>query len=268
MSNKNAVKEFWNASSCGEDLYLQGSTEKDAYNNQSSMRYYLEPYIPEFANFKNTIGKDILEIGVGLGSDHQKFAENGAILTGIDLTDRAIQYTKKRFQIYNLNSNLLVDDAENLSFNNDSFDMVYSWGVIHHSPDTSKAISEIFRVLRKDGEARIMIYSKYSIVGYMLWIRYALFKLKPFTTLTEIYSNYLESPGTKAYSVREAKKLFKEFKDVKINTILTHSDLLESKAGQRHQGIILNLARLIFPRKFIKLILPNSGLFMLIIAKK
>ncbi len=268
MFNKKDVQDFWNNSSCGENLYLVGQTEQEAYINHSLMRYKLEPYIIDFANFKNSYDKKILEIGVGLGADHQNFAQNGANLTGIDLTERAINYTKKRFQIYNLYSNLLIGDAENLSFDDENFDMVYSWGVIHHSPNTCKAVSEIYRVLKHDGEARIMIYYKYSLVGFMLWFRYAFLNCKPFRSLSYIYSNYLESPGTKAYSIKEAKNLFKDFKYIDIKTVLTHGDLLESKAGQRHEGLFLSLARFIFPRKIIKFFLPNAGLFMLIIAKK
>ena len=83
-----------------------------------------------------------------------------------------------------------------------------------------------------------------------------------------IYSNYLESPGTKAYSISEARHLFKDFKNIEIKTVLTHGDLLTSEAGQRHNGFLLNVARLIYPRSIIKYLFPKNGLFMLINAKK
>ena len=170
MSNeKIAIKDFWNENSCGEVLYLKGENEIEAFNYQSSIRYELEPYILTFADFSSASNKKVLEIGVGLGADHQKFAEAGAFLTGIDLTDKAISHTKRRFSIFRLNSELRVADAENLPFANDFFDIVYSWGVIHHSPDTPKVVNQIFRVLKQNGEARIMIYHTRSIVGYMLW---------------------------------------------------------------------------------------------------
>ena len=76
--NKKLVKDFWNKSSCGEELYLKGENKKKAYLNQSSIRYNLEPYILDFAKFEESKNKKVLEIGVGLGSDHQKFAEAGA----------------------------------------------------------------------------------------------------------------------------------------------------------------------------------------------
>lgn len=87
----------------------------------------------------------------GLGADHQRFAEAGAVLTGVDLTPHAIEMTRQRFKKLGLKSNLKVGDAECLNFPANSFDIVYSWGVIHHSPDTQKAVNEIFRVLKPGG---------------------------------------------------------------------------------------------------------------------
>ena len=121
MTNKNNVKIFWNNASCGETLYYKGDSDKNAYINQSVMRYNLEPYIIDFANFEFSADLSILEIGVGMGADHQKFAENGAKLTGIDLTERAIELTKNRFKIFNLHSNLSIGDAEKLNFENGYF---------------------------------------------------------------------------------------------------------------------------------------------------
>jgi ubiquinone/menaquinone biosynthesis C-methylase UbiE len=267
-AEKLEVKDFWNTNSCGEQLYLKGSDEVEAFRFQSAMRYQLEPYIENFANFSSASNKKILEIGVGLGADHQKFAEAGAILTGIDLTEKAIKYSQKRLSLFGLTSMLQVADAENLPFANQSFDLVYSWGVIHHSPDTQKAVNEIYRVLDKGGEAKVMIYHKWSIVGYMLWMRYGLFRLNPFISLKEIYEKYLESPGTKAYTIQEAKEMFNQFSDVHISTMLTHADLLTSEAGQRHRGRLLKLARILFPRNIIRTFLHTHGLFMLIKAIK
>lgn len=268
MKEKTIIKNFWNKASCGEELYLHGDSEIDAFISQSKKRYDIEPYILTFADFISTKNSKVLEIGVGLGADHQCFAEAGADLYGIDLTDRAIFNTKNRLKLFNLSSNLDIGDAEMLSFENNYFDMVYSWGVIHHSPNTHIAVDEIFRVLKYGGIAKVMIYHKYSFVGYMLWIRYGLLRLKPFLSLNEIYSNYLESHGTKAYSVGEARKLFKKFSKVEISTILTHGDLLSSDVGQRHRGIYLNLAKMFFPRFLIKTLFPRHGLFMTIKATK
>jgi hypothetical protein len=113
-----------------------------------------------------------------------------------------------------------------------------------------------------------MIYHKWSMIGYMLWIRYALLRLRPWVTLREIYSKYLESAGTKAYSIAEARRLFSAFTDVTITTPLGHGDLLESNVGQRHRGLLLTLVKKLWPRWFIRRFMPNSGLGMLIEVRK
>ena len=113
-----------------------------------------------------------------------------------------------------------------------------------------------------------MIYHKQSIVGFMLWIRYALLRLRPWISLNEIYDKYLESPGTKAYTYKEARQVFSKFKIISIASPLGHGDLLESEAGQRHRGTLQNIARKIWPRTLIKTFLPNNGLGLLITVEK
>jgi ubiquinone/menaquinone biosynthesis C-methylase UbiE len=265
--SKQAVYDFWNRESCGESLYLNGSTPED-YLRQARTRYNLEPFILGFAGFDQVEKKNVLEIGVGLGADHQKFSEAGAALYGIDLTTRAVEHCQRRFRTLGLKSHLQVADAEDLPFNSESFDLVYSWGVLHHTPDPKRAVGEVFRVLKPRGTARVMIYHKYSLVGLMLWLRYALLRLKPMTPLQEIYSRYLESPGTRAYSVSEARELFRDFTTVDTKVALTHGDLLSSAVGQRHRGLFLQVARLIWPRWFIRTFCRRFGLFLLITAKK
>lgn len=264
---KKEVHDFWNEASCGEQLYLDGSDES-GYLAQMRKRYELEPFIESFARFEEARDLDVLEIGVGLGADHQRFANAGARLTGIDLTARAVEHTRRRFELFGLRSDLRVADAECLPFDEESFDVVYSWGVLHHSPNTARAIDEVWRVLRRGGVAKIMIYHKHSLVGYMLWLRYGLLVGKPWRGLSNIYARYLESPGTKAYTVDEARALFGKFAKARISTVLTHGDLLESEAGQRHRGWLLSTAKRIWPRQFLRWALPGHGLFMLIEARK
>ncbi|HEV8018111.1 MAG TPA: class I SAM-dependent methyltransferase [Steroidobacteraceae bacterium] len=266
-TGKKQVEEFWDRASCGEDLYLQNQ-QRDGYLEHARRRYQLEPVIEEFAEFSSAVGKRVLEIGVGLGADHCRFAQAGAQLSGIDLTARAVAHTRRRLALFGLNSALSIGDAENLEFPSDAFDVVYSWGVLHHSPDTPRAISEVHRVLRPGGVARIMIYHKWSLVGYMLWIRYALLRLRPWLTLTQVYARYLESPGTKAYSLAEAGRLFAAFSSVNMRICLTHADLLDSAAGQRHGGALLSLARAIWPQSLLRKYAGSHGLFLLIRAVK
>jgi SAM-dependent methyltransferase len=261
------VHDFWNASSCGEDLYLR-NRDKAGYLAQSRRRYELEPFIPTFANAAETRDRDVLEIGVGLGADHQLFAEAGSRLTGIDLTERAIDHVRRRFEVFGLRSDLRVANAERLPFPDQSFDLVYSWGVLHHTPDTVRAVGEVWRVLRPRGRGTVMIYHRPSLVGFMLWCRYALLAGRPWRSLNTIFANHMESPGTKAYSVAEARDLFRDFASVTIRTELTHGDLLESDVGQRHRGRMLSLPKQVWPRALLRAACPGRGLYLLIEATK
>jgi SAM-dependent methyltransferase len=266
-SPKQLVRDFWEEASCGEALYLPETT-REGYLNEAEERYRHEPYIVPFAGFERSTGKKVLEIGVGLGADHQQFAGAGAVLWGVDLTERAINHARRRLGLFGLRSELQVMDAEALTFADEFFDIVYSWGVLMVTPDTPKAIREAYRVLKTGGLAKIMIYQKYSFVGYMLWLRYALFRLRPFTSLDAIYAKHLESPGMKAYSAREARMLFAQFNNVDITVELTHADLLASGAGQRHRGRALSFARRVWPRSLIRKLLPGHGLYMLVSCTK
>jgi len=233
------VKTFWERSSCGE-VYATGADKKAQYAHQACMRYQLEPYLLPFADFELARGKDALEIGVGMGADHQQLAQvSPRRLCGVDLTERAVAMTRERLTLFDLTSHLQVGNAESLAFEEASFDYVYSWGVIHHSPNTAQAVSEIYRVLRPGGRAKIMIYHKYSMVGFLLWFRYALLCGRPWLSLSYIYSTQLESPGTKAYSVKEAQQLFASFGSISIRPLLSFGDLLEGAVGQRHRGLLL-----------------------------
>ena len=261
------VHNFWSEKSCGE-VYAIGSVASERYKNETHNRYKLEPYIKSFAQFESFRDKDVLEIGVGMGSDHSLIAMSQPTnLWGIDLTQRSIDHTSTRFKILGLKSNLSVGNAEKLSFRNNQFDAIYSWGVLHHSPNTEKAFDEIYRVLKPGGTAKIMIYYKYSPTGFALWLRHGLIKFK---SMSFVYSEYLESPGTKAFTVEEAKVLTSKFSNVNFKVQICFGDLLEGEAGQRHKGIFLSIAKKVYPRRIVKFIsqLIPFGLFLLITVKK
>lgn len=265
---KEKVQEFWNAQSCGE-IYAEGETLRARLGAEFEARYALEPYIPGFARFEDGRQKDVLEVGVGMGADHLRWAAaRPRSLSGVDLTPRAVEFTRARLAFSGELSNLKVADAEHLPYEDESFDLVYSWGVLHHSPDTAAAIREVWRVLRPGGSARIMIYHRYSMTGFMLWARYALLRGKLRCSLRDIYAEHLESPGTKAFSVGEARRLFVDYSDVHLRTMLNFGDLLEGAAGQRHTGALLTTARALWPRWLIKRFFARFGLMLLVEARK
>lgn len=265
---KQNVREFWDRSSCGE-VYARGNSELEYYESHAQQRFELEPYIRDFARFGDGRGKDVLEVGIGMGGDHVEWAKSKPrSLSGIDLTPRSAEHTQKRLSLYGLTSDVRVGDAEALPYSDCSFDLVYSYGVLHHSPNTPMAIREVYRVLRPGGTARIMIYHKYSLTGYMLWCKYALLTGKIHLSLEDIYRHYLESPGTKAYSLVDTRAMLSDFSEVDLSTRLSFGDLLQGAVGQRHDGLLLRFAKAIWPRWFIQHVFKNHGLLLLISAKK
>jgi ubiquinone/menaquinone biosynthesis C-methylase UbiE len=266
---KAAVRDWWNRESCGEALAV-GDDERVQLRAQEQARYALEPYIFDHAKFGEAKDRDVLEIGVGMGADHLQWARaQPKSLTGVDLTPRAIEITTRRFQLEGFASKLQVADAENLPFPSQNFDIVYSWGVVHHSPDTQKAFSEIRRVLRPGGTARVMIYQDYSLTGYMLWLRYALLTGRVNRSMKDVCSEHLQGPGEKTYTPTETHAMFAKagFKSCDIAVQVCHGDLLEGPVGARHKGLGLTVARAVWPRALIKRYMKNHGLYLVITAR-
>ena len=132
------------------------------YELVEAHRYTKEWHIPAAANFAGANGLKVLEIGCGLGTDGAQFAAAGAEYTGVDLTEAAVELARQRFAISGLRGTFQIADAENLEFDSDTFDLVYSHGVLHRTPDTRRAVNEVWRVLRPGGRAVIMLYHRDS----------------------------------------------------------------------------------------------------------
>jgi SAM-dependent methyltransferase len=159
---KERVRAFWQEHPCGTKFADANPGSRRFYELVEEHRYQKEWHIPAAADFSNTRGKKVLEIGCGLGTDGAQFALAGADYTGIDLTDAAVDLARRRFDLFNLPGAFRTADAENLDFPNESFDVVYSHGVLHHTPDTVRAVREVHRVLRPGGRAVVMLYHRDS----------------------------------------------------------------------------------------------------------
>ena len=206
------------------------------------------------------------------GVDHLNWYKAGAIPYGIDLTGAAIDLATKRLNFHGIDpkDRLKIGDAENIEFEDDTFDLVYSWGVLHHTPDTAKAFSESFRVLKLGGRLKAMIYHVPSWTGWMLWLRYGLLKGNPFLSPRVAIYKYLESPGTQAYTLEETEKMLSAcgFKEIILKTKLGAGDLLTIKPSKRCEGFFFRLIWKSYPSWLVRLLGDGFGLGLLIEASK
>lgn len=159
---KERVRAFWQANPCGIKFADAPPGTRRFYELVEAHRYTKEWHIPAAAGFDSTRNLKVLEIGCGLGTDGAQFAEAGADYTGVDLTEAAVDLARKRFELFSLPGTFRTADAENLDFPDNTFDIVYSHGVLHHTPETAKAIHEVHRVLRPGGRAIVMLYHRGS----------------------------------------------------------------------------------------------------------
>jgi SAM-dependent methyltransferase len=224
VDQKKRVRDFWEDEPCGAEHTATQEGTPEFFAEVERTRDELDPYIHRFADFAGARGQRLLEIGVGLGTDFIRFVRAGAIATGVDLTEHAVELVRRRLALEGLEADVRTADAENLPFEDGSFDRVYSWGVLHHTPDTRRAIAEAVRVLRPGGEACVMLYARHSWISYGLWVRHAVLAGRPWRSLTDVLAAHMESAGTKGYTKREVRELFSGLDDLRIDKVRTSYD--------------------------------------------
>jgi ubiquinone/menaquinone biosynthesis C-methylase UbiE len=256
MSDENAklkerVRAFWQENPCGTKFVDVAPGSRRFYELVEEHRYQKEWHIPQAADFSGAKGLRVLEIGCGLGTDGAQFALAGADYTGIDLTEAAIELAKRRFELFQLPGTFRTADAENLDFADESFDLVYSHGVLHHTPDIAAAVREIHRVLRQGGRAVVMLYHRDSYnyrinisllrragVRLLKWntgvkfvhlltaepeqsLREHARRLKSYLSSEEFVSRNTDGAGNplaRVYSRSDARRLFRDFSGVELRT--------------------------------------------------
>lgn len=155
-----------------------------------------------------------------MGSDSRRFSRLGAKVVSTDLSKSNALISKRGFKVCGLDGEVIVADAENLPFRDYSFDFVYSWGVLHHTPHTKKAVNQIYRVLMNGGLVLIMLYHR-GLAYYWIILRYGLFSLEILRLPMEklISKRYDCTPLSKMYTKKQAKALFSIFSQVKLRCI-------------------------------------------------
>ena len=255
-AGKRRVAKFWNDEPCGSRLAGDAAPGSAAFFDRTeAARDRREPFIARFARFDQWKDKRVLEVGCGTGVDLSKFARRGARAFAIDLTPTGASLARARALYLGCSASTTVGDAENLPFHDSTFDLVYSWGVIHHTPDTARAASEIVRVLRPGGDLIVMIYHRRSIVALQAWLRYGLLRGSPFRPIAEIVASHLESPGTKAFTIAEARALFSGCRDLNVSPVLTPYDL---RISREH----------FLPSAFARALPQRAGYFLVVTGRK
>jgi SAM-dependent methyltransferase len=199
-------------------------------------------------DYKRYPGAHILEVGCGMGCMAMNWAQHGACMTAVDLNPVAVEQTRQRFKLYELPGNIAHADGEYLPFPDDSFDYVYSWGVLHHSPNTARSISELHRVLKPGGAVGVMLYHRNSLL-YRYQVEYVegfLHLENQFLSPLQLASRYGDgarnegNPHTWPVLQSEVREeLFRPFSNVGIDVLGTD---------------IMNLLDLMFPLMGSKLL--------------
>ena len=164
------VKEYWNNRPCNVRHSSKEIGTLEYFNEVSNKKFFVEPHILDFTNFTSWEGKKVLEVGCGLATAGIEFANAGADYTGTDLSVESLDLAKKRFEVYNMKGNFYLGNAEELSsfVPIETYDLIYSFGVIHHSPHPEKILSEIKKYMNENSTLKIMLYAKDSWKNYMI----------------------------------------------------------------------------------------------------
>jgi ubiquinone/menaquinone biosynthesis C-methylase UbiE len=207
--DKTKVYDYWNRNPCGTNLLQQqGKFTRAYFEAIEEQRYSREPEVMSFAQFPRFHGQKVLEVGIGVGTDFIQWIRAGAEAYGIDLTPEAIEHVTQRVRIYGLHpEEIRLADCENLPYPDGVFDLVYSWGVIHHTPNTVRALAEIVRVCRPGGLCKVMVYNRHSLAAFYMWVRKALLLGRPWRSFGWCVNHYVESFGTKAFTDREIEQM-------------------------------------------------------------
>ena len=220
--NIDDIKQYWEKRPPGikHSEFEYGS--KEFFNEVEESRYsdiFKYSYLYEVAEFKEHANKSVLEIGLGLGTDILQFAKNGSEVFGIDLTQNSVSTVEKRFAMNGLKGEFKVASFKEIPYEDNTFDVVYSFGVLHHSPFMADGIEEVRRVLKPGGKAIIMLYHK----GFKYYIRKLFFegviKLKYFKydsqeIINKVTEDFGDSPCTLVVSRNQVNDLFSNYSSV------------------------------------------------------
>ena len=201
------VRDYWNNRPCNLRHSRSPIGTREYFDEVEARRYANEPHNYTFPEFDRWRGKRVLEIGCGIGTDAVNFARAGANYTGIDLSSESIKLAKQRFEVFGLTGEFFEANAEELNdvFDpHEKFDLIYSFGVIHHAPRPERVVAHLPKLLQDDGECRVMLYAKNSWKNILIEANW---------DQPEAQDN---CPQAVTYTKQEARELFKAFDNVHV----------------------------------------------------
>lgn len=209
------VRNYWNRRPCNIRHSRADVGTRRYFDEVEARKYFVEPHIPRFAQFEQWKGKKVLEIGCGIGTDSINFARAGANLTVIDVSSESLALCKQRFEVYGLKARFYQGNAELLDriVPIEQYDLVYSFGVIHHTPNPYRVIEKVKKYMGAGSELRLMLYSKWCWKTAWIVLRYGQGR---FWKLAELVAEHSEAesgcPVTYTYSAPEIRNgLLRDF---------------------------------------------------------
>jgi glycosyltransferase involved in cell wall biosynthesis/ubiquinone/menaquinone biosynthesis C-methylase UbiE len=223
---KGQVQNQWNNNPVGSETARSAQPHTLEWF-QEVERYRYDVYatwMPRVMEFADHSGAQVLEIGGGMGTDLSQFASNGSIVTDVDLSGGHLQIAQENFRLRGLAGRFVHHDAETLPFDDDAFDLVYSNGVLHHTPNTKRAVAEILRVLKPGGRAIVMVYAENSLQYWRNLVWYYGMKSGDLAShsMADIMSRSVERTGNEArplvkvYTKPRLRALFSDFTGIEI----------------------------------------------------
>lgn len=209
------VREYWDRRPCNIRHSTKPVGSREYFDEVEARKYFVEPHIPAFAQFERWKGKKVLEIGCGLGTDSINFARAGAQITVVDISEKSLELCRQRFRVFGLDARFYAGNAEELSsfVPMEQYDLIYSFGVIHHTPNPDRVFQQLKQYCKPDTELRVMLYSRWS--WKVFWI-IAGYGKGAFWRADELVRTYSEAqtgcPVTYYYSFDGVRKLMKDYR--------------------------------------------------------
>lgn len=232
-----AIRAYWNEHIHDLEVATQPPGTLAFFDELDEYRFDKLRYLPKLVDFTGFKGQALLEVGCGVGIDLVRFARGGAIVTGIDLAEVSIQLARQNFALRGLTGDLRVMNGEALEFPDNSFDVVYAHGVIQYTANADRMVTEIYRVLKPNGQAIMMVYNRRSWLNAM-------------ARVMNVGLEHADAPVLNKYTIGEFRQLLKPFASFRI---IPERFPVETRL---HHGVKAMLYNKIFVRAFH--LLPRS----------